>query len=115
RDAPIDRVRWCAGPSLDGVGVPLAGADAHHRVDGRDPDLPVADLVAPGGPDDRVHAAIDEPVVEEDLELQLRDQVRLVLGAPVDLGVATLATRALDLGDGDAADADPGQRRLHLV
>ena len=45
----------------------------------------------------------------------LRHEVDRVLGAPVGLGVAALAAEALDLGQGEALDADRLQRLLHLV
>jgi len=42
-------------------------------------------------------------------------EVDHVLGAAVELGVALLATEALDLGDGDAGDADFAERLADVV
>src|SRR5690606_12549889 len=43
------------------------------------------------------------------------NEVDLVLRAAVRLAVATLATEALDLGDGHAGDARSLEGRLHLI
>ena len=51
----------------------------------------------------RLTASIDEidlPVVDDHLDLDLGDEVDLVLGAAVRLGVAALAAEAADLADG---------------
>src|SRR5262249_23962658 len=45
-------------------------------------------------------------VVDYHFELDFREEVDLVLGAAVDLGLAALAAEALDFGDGHSLDAD---------
>ena len=87
-----------------GVVVNLAGAHAHHPVDGADPDLAVADLAGVGGLHDRVEGVGDLVVGDEDLDLDLGHEVGGVLGTAVDLGVAALLAVALDLGDRHAVD-----------
>ena len=85
------------------------------RLDGRDPHLAVADLAGARRLDDRLHDRVGLGVVDEHLDAHLRDEVDLVLGAAVHLGVAALAPEALDLGDGEALDAVRLQRILHVV
>ena len=51
----------------------------------------------------------------EHLDLHLRHEVHLVLGAAVHLGVAALAPEPLDVGGGQAVHADVAQRLLDLV
>ncbi len=50
-----------------------------------------------------------------DLDLHLGQEVDHVFGAPVELGVALLAAKALHLDDGQALDADVLERFLDLV
>src|SRR4051794_26905548 len=95
--------------SSEGVGAALAGADAHQLFHGGDPDLPVADPTRPGGVRDRVDHLGRAVVVAEHLDLYLRDEVDLVLGPPVDLGVAALAPEPLDLRRGEPVDAKVAQ------
>ena len=54
-------------------------------------------------------------VGDHHLDLHLGQEVDDVLGAAIELGVALLAAEALDLGDGEAGDADLGQRFAHFV
>ncbi len=56
-----------------------------------DPHLAVTDLAGGGGLDDQVDDAVGLGLVGDDLELHLRHEVDLVLGAAVGLGVAALA------------------------
>src|SRR2546423_13925478 len=104
----------CASRS-DGVFVRLAGADAHHLLDRGDEDLAVADLAGLRRLDDRVDAALGVRVLDDDLDLHLRQEVDDILGAAVQLGVALLAAEALDLGDRQARHADVGERLAHLL
>ena len=82
---------------------------------GHDEDLAVADAAGLGGALDGLHHPADDRVRDHDLDLHLREEVHHVLGAAVELGVALLPAEALDLGGGQAGDADLGERLLHLV
>src|SRR5690606_36217340 len=97
------------------VGIELAGADAHHAVQVPDEDLAVADLAGARRLHDRLDHGVELLVGDRDLELDLGQEVDHVLGAAVELGVALLATEALDLGGGDAGHAGLRQRLAHIV
>src|SRR6185436_18562549 len=99
RASASNRVRSASALAiaLEGVWPHLAGADPHHAVDVGDPELAVADLAGAGGLRDRVHHAVHVVVVDDDLDPHLRDEVHLVLGAPVHLRVAALAPEPLDV------------------
>src|SRR3990172_583823 len=99
----------------EGVGPHLAGADPHDLLDPHHPNLPVADLARPRGLRHRVNHALDLIVVAEHLELHLRHEVHLVLGAAVDLGVTALTAEPLDLGGGKTVHADVAERLLYLI
>ena len=60
-------------------------------------------------------AALDQGVVDHDLDLHLGQEAHGVLGAAIDLGLALLAAEAFDLADRQALDAERGQRVAHLV
>ena len=83
----------------------LAGADADDLLQVGDENLAVADLSGARGLLDGLDDALDHVVVHGGLELHLGQEVDHVLGAAVQLGVALLAAKALDFGDGDAPDA----------
>src|SRR5207253_2975937 len=100
---------------LDGVGAALAGADAHRFLDRQNEDLAVADLVGFRRELDRLDRALGERVVEDHLDLHLREEVDHVFGAAIDLGVALRPAEAPDFADGHARDADLVQRRLRLA
>jgi hypothetical protein len=63
---------------------------------------------------DRLDAAVDVGVLDDDLDLHLGQEVDHVLGAAVQLGVALLAAETLHLGHGQAGHADLGQRLANL-
>src|SRR5262249_8394901 len=71
----------------------------------RDPDLRVADLAGAGRVGDDVGDLVGQRRVAEDVDSNLRQEVDLVLGAPVHLGVTTLATEALYVRDRHSGDA----------
>src|SRR5437762_11802836 len=54
-------------------------------------------------------------VVSEDLDLDLRNEVHLVLRAPIHLRVAPLPAESLDVRGGEPVHADRAQGLLHLV
>src|SRR5919201_1094830 len=99
----------------EGVGTHFAGADPHDLFDRRHPHLAVADLARARRLGDGVDHTGDLPVVDHDLHLDLRDEVDLVLGPAVDLGMSALPTEPLDLRRGQALHADLAQRLLDLV
>src|SRR3546814_695005 len=68
-----------------------------------------------GGLLDGLHRALDQVVLQDDLDLHLGQEIDDVLGAAVERGVAFLAAEALGLGHRDALDADLVQGFLHLV
>ena len=74
------------------------------------PILPVRGRLGDGTDD-----LIDGLVGDDDLEPHLGDEVDLVLGTAVHLGVAALAAEAADLADGDARDADGLEGGLDVV
>src|SRR6476659_6536431 len=100
--------------ALEGVWPHLAGADPHHAIDVGDPQLAVADLARASGLRDRVDHAVRVVIVDDDLDPHLRHEVHLVLGAPVHLGVAALASESLHVARRQAAHADAAQGVLDL-
>src|SRR5688572_32539788 len=80
-----------------------------------DEDLAVADLAGARRLDDGVDGALDLGIGHHHLDLHLGQEIDHVLGAAVQLGMALLAAEALDLGDGQAGDADLGKRLAHFV
>src|SRR4029453_6886700 len=92
----------------------LAGADAQRLLDAQHPDLAVADRAGAGTVDDRLEHVLDRAALGQDLAPRLGQQLDLVLGAAVDLGVAALAAEAAGVGHGQALDADALPRRLPL-
>jgi hypothetical protein len=77
--------------------------------------LAVADLAGACRTLDGFDHAIDEVVGDGRLDLHLGQEVDHVLRAAVQLGVALLATEALDLGDGDPLHTDGRQCFAHFV
>src|SRR5829696_5540301 len=100
---------------LDRVGPHLARPDADDLTDVGDPDLAVADLAGAGSLDDRVDHALNLVVGDHDLDLHLRNEVHLVLGASVDLGVAALTAEPLDVARREAHHAGIAQGFLDLL
>src|SRR5581483_11889333 len=112
------------GPSVEPADGPvgshgeraaLAGPDADGVVDRQDEDLAVAD--PPGGR--RLANPVRQPraalVVDQDLDLHLREEVHDVLGVPVELAVTVLPPEAAHVGDRHPVDAFPREDLLHVV
>ena len=59
--------------------------------------------------------ALDDRVVDDELDANLRDEFDVVFGSTVGLGVAALATEAADLGDRDSLCSGCLQGILHIV
>src|SRR3546814_4053943 len=105
----------CRQRVLDGGRAALAGADADGFLDRADEDLAVADASGVGRLLNGLHRALDQLVLQDDLDFYLEQEIDDVFGAAVELGVALLAAEALGLGHRDALDADLVQRFLNLV
>src|SRR4051812_9446228 len=99
----------------DRVGSGLAGADADRLLDARYKNLAITDAAGLGRLADRLDRAVDEIVVEHDLELHLRQEIDHVLGPAIELGVALLPAEAFRLDHGDALQPDLLQRLFDLV
>ena len=100
------------GRSLEGVDIaqiastPRSPVRPGPRPRRDDPDLAVTDAAGLRGLEDDVDDRGGVHVVDEHLDAALRDEVDGVLGAAVDLAVATLAAVAVRLADGHALDAE---------
>ncbi len=101
--------------SLNGFGAGFAGANANGLDQVGDEDLPVADLAGTCRVGDRLDNLLCNAVVDREFDLGLGQEIDNVLGATVKLRVAALSTKTLDLGDGDALDADVGYRLTDIV
>ena len=112
-DKPANKgraTRWAARPEPDDRNaserfVGFAGADADGLLDRGDEDLAVADLAGARGLDHGLDGLLDA-VVGSTTRRGSWQEIDHVLGAAVKLGMALLAAEALNLGDGQAADAD---------
>src|SRR5919109_1301799 len=117
---PVRRARRTPEPTgsdarSDGVAALFTGPDADGPVDGHQPDLAVADLSGLRRPGDGVGDLVGIDAVAQDLDLDLGDEIDLVLGAPIGLGVAALATETPGLGHRHAADPHLVERLLHRI
>src|SRR5205823_799656 len=101
--------------SLKGVVAHHSGAHPNEVVDWRRPHLAVADLAGAGRLHDGVHDALHVGVVGHHLDAHLGEELHRVLGAPVHLGVAALASEAPDLGDGHAVHVQRSEGILHVL
>jgi hypothetical protein len=99
----------------EGVVIALAGPDTDHARDRRNPDLAVADLPGAGGADDSINDSLDKLVVDQHLDTGLRDEIDLVLGSPIDLGVPALPSVALDFGNGQTKHTGGLDGMLHGI
>src|SRR3546814_3097375 len=81
----------CCRRVLDGGRAALAGADADGFLDRADEDLAVADASGVGRLLDGLHRALDQLVLQDDLDFHLGQEIDDVFGAAVELGMAFLA------------------------
>src|SRR6185295_1655963 len=93
----------------------FAGADAHRLLDGNDEDLAVADLPGFGRRDDRINRPVDHRGRNHHLDLDLRQEVHGVFGAPINFRVALLPPVSLHLGHGHALQAELSEGLAHLI
>src|SRR5262249_28488854 len=101
--------------SSERVDPAFASSDADHLVHWKHEDLAVTDLSRLGGALNGLDHARRLVVVDDDLNLHLRQEVNNVFGALVELCVATLAAKPLDLHRGQPVDPHLGKSVLHLV
>src|SRR5882724_9661183 len=101
--------------SLERFRAGLAGADADDLLQIEDEDLSIAYLSGVGRLLDRLDRLIEHFVLDGGLDFHFRQEIDHVLRAAIQLGVTFLPAEALDLGDGDALNADGGQGFPHLV
>src|SRR5690606_12384270 len=99
----------------DGVFAGFAGADADDLFDRRHEDLAVADLARVGRTDDGLAGLLHQAIAHHELDAHLGQEVHDILGAAIELGVALLPTKTLDLGYRQASDAHFRQRLANLV
>ena len=90
----------------------LAGADFHDLGDVVDEDLAVADVAGVQRLRRGVNDLLHGDLAHDDLDLDLRQQRGVDLGAAILLAAALLQAAAHDLGHGHAGDADLVQRLL---
>src|SRR5580693_9455240 len=93
----------------------LSRADAHRPFHWKDENLAVADLAGARRCPDRLDRRIDLIVADRNLEAHFRHEGDVVFGAAIDLGVPLLPAIAIGLADGHSLDAQPIERRSHLV
>src|SRR5579864_32129 len=103
------------GPSLDRVGIGLAGADAHRVIQPGHEDLAVPDLAGAGGRGDGVHGSLDLIARNRHFQPELRHEAHGIFGAAVNLRVTLLASIAFDFRDGHAVGAERRQRLADLL
>src|SRR5664279_1180786 len=99
----------------EGVAATLTGPHADECIDRGDPDLAVTDLAGTRRLVDGVDHLVGVEIGDEDVQTNLRHQVHRVLRAAVDLGVALLSPKALDLADGQSLDAQHFERGLDII
>src|SRR3546814_10317106 len=85
----------CRRRALDGSRAALAGADADGFLDRADEDLAVADASGVARLLNGLHGALDQLVLQDDLDFHLGQEIDDIFGAAVELGVALLAAEAL--------------------
>src|SRR5215472_12640300 len=107
-------IRFMVFP-LESIRAGLAGADAHDLLEVEDEDLAVADFARVGGLLDRLDHSIEQIALDGRFDLDLRQEIDDVLGAPIQLGMSFLTPESLDLRDSDPLHADRGERLSNLV
>src|SRR5260370_5167078 len=92
----------------------LAGPDPHEPVKLDGPNLAVSDLARLGRVGDQIDELFELAGLDEYLDLDLRYELHLVLGATEDLALSALAAVALDLGNGEAEYTGVAEGLFHL-
>ena len=99
----------------DSIGTTLARTDADRVQHGADEDFAVSDFPGVGGLHNGINHGVSTTVVHDDFNLHLREEIEGVLTATVDLGMALLAAKSLDLHDGHAFDSDFGKGFFNVL
>jgi hypothetical protein len=100
---------------LYGILSAFARSDSDDLIHGQYENLPVADLSRLGTPLDGFNRLRNDFIRNDQFDLGLGEEVDLIFGASVDLGMAPLPSEALDLGRRHSLDADFGQGMLHFI
>src|SRR5262249_39098751 len=101
--------------SSNGFPTPLTRANPNDIIQGKNENLPVADLAfrtCPSPLDDGLDGGLNELLVHRDLELDLPDQVHLVLVTAVNLRMPLLPSQPLDVAHREAEYLHLAQRLL---
>src|SRR4051794_16164517 len=92
----------------------LAGANTDGLLDRRDEDLSIANPPGAGDRQDRLDDITNDVVLDDDLDPDLGNEVHDISRAAIDLLLATGSTKAFDLVDGHALNADFAKAILHI-
>ena len=87
------------------VAAALAGANPHYALDVGDEDFAVTNFSSASGFDDGFDTAVYIVIFYYHFDFDFRQKVDHVLGPTVQLGMAFLATKTLDLCHSEASDA----------
>src|SRR3984957_11012494 len=91
--------------SLNGTGVPFAGADAYDLLEIEDENLSVADLAGLRRFGDSLDHLLEQRIVDRDFYFCLGHEFHDVFGAPINLRMTALPAETADLGHRDALHA----------
>src|SRR5215203_1064244 len=95
--------------------VGLASTDPDYLIDARDKYFAVADFSRARRFYDRVDGRFEHRLGDHHLDLHFGQEIDYVFGTAIELRVPFLTAEAFDFGDGQAADADFGQRLAYLI
>jgi hypothetical protein len=104
-----------SGISSDCVRSAIAGPYANCLFDIENEDFAIADSSGAGGILDCFDNIVDKAVFDDDLNFHLGKEIDHIFGAAIELGMAFLASEALDLANRDSRDPDVVKRILHVV
>src|SRR5680860_41710 len=93
------------GVFLKCVRAGFTGANADGLFDMADENLAVADLVGLGGLDDGLDGGVNLVIVQNHINLNFGQEIDNVFSAAIQLGMAFLAAKSLDLNHAEALDA----------
>ena len=93
----------------------LAGTDAYRIFHGNDEDFAISDVAGSRRFADGADRRFSETVADDDLHLQFRCEIDLILGAAIHLLVTLLAAKSLYLTNGHADDTETAEGLLYLV
>src|ERR1700761_85719 len=97
------------------IGVDLLRANTNGLFQLAHEDLAVADLAGTRGGADGLDGVLELLVGNGDFQFQLGQKIDDVFGPAVELGMAMLPAKALDLGDRHPGDADLGQCLANVI